>query len=210
MTRGLGDNVKEMIKYSMFPVYIRFRDDKLAGDYKCDLVKKQLAHGMMSWDKGSEDKMINKPLSDMAVQQCPRITNIVCIGHGSLGRSSDSMFQHIAASPIAEKLMALYEDLGKPLAAPIDIVAQDPSYTANDKHLLSLLPRPICVVTDPEGFLAINENSLVVSCCPAIPVKQIVADLAADWSFGKGPAAVIWNNSSWDEKHGGVDVVTYP
>jgi hypothetical protein len=40
-------------------------------------------------------------------------------------------------------------------------------------------------------------------------VKQIVADLAADTTSGKGPAAVLWNTDLWDVKHGGVNVVTY-
>jgi len=55
--------------------------------------------------------------------------------------------------------MALYEDFGKPLTGAIDIVAQDPSYTENDKHLLSLLPRPIRVVTDPEGYTKMSDGN---------------------------------------------------
>jgi hypothetical protein len=48
-----------------------------------------------------------------------------------------------------------------------------------------------------------------MSCYPTVPVKQIVADLAADSLSGKGPAALLWNNSEWDEEHGGVDTVTF-
>jgi hypothetical protein len=48
-----------------------------------------------------------------------------------------------------------------------------------------------------------------MSCYPTVPVKQMVADLAADSVSGKGPAALFRNDSSWDEKHGDTDTVTY-
>jgi len=73
---GLGDNFKERMKYSMFPVSIRFRNDKIADEYNLNMVKKDLAYGMMPWDKGIKSKMIDKSLRDMAVQQCIQITKI--------------------------------------------------------------------------------------------------------------------------------------
>lgn len=48
-----------------------------------------------------------------------------------------------------------------------------------------------------------------MACYPAIPVKQMIADLAANSTSGKGPAAIFVENASWDDEHGGVEVVTY-
>ena len=107
---------------------------------------------------------------------------------------------------MAKELTAMYEQSGTPLNEPITIIAQDPVYTRDDVTILSHLPVRISIVSDPDGFLAIDESTLVMSLYPNVPVKQIVADLAAE---GKGPAAMFWNDDSWDIEHGGVDIVTY-
>jgi hypothetical protein len=62
-------------------------------------------------------------------------------------------------------------------------IFQDPIYTEGDITALRQLgPR---VVNDPQGFLAIDEETLVVSINPSTPVRQIVADLAK-------PAMMVW------------------
>ncbi|KAI4666768.1 uncharacterized protein J4E79_002808 [Alternaria viburni] len=142
-----------------------------------------------------------------------RISNIVCIGLGTLHtldpNKNNPIIQHVVASALAQYLTRMYEAEGMPLEKPIRIIAQDPAYTLRDRQILSKLPVPIEVVTDPEGFLAINESSLVYSAFAMVPVKQIVADLAAATPDGKGPAALFVNNDFRDKIHGNVDRAVY-
>jgi hypothetical protein len=138
-----------------------------------------------------------------------QIHNVVCVGHDNLGYYTASITQHSATYSIADDLTKLFEELGKLPETPITIFAQDSGYTANDNEIPSRFPILIKVLENPEGFLAISDNSLVVSCYSSAPVKQIVADLAADTTTGKGPAAILWNDGLRDDKNGGVDVVTY-
>ncbi|KAL3474629.1 hypothetical protein BJX99DRAFT_260229 [Aspergillus californicus] len=61
--------------------------------------------------------------------------------------------------------------------------AQDPAYSKTDDAVLA--KSGVEVVEDPEGFLQIDDNSLVFSCSPNICVKQIVAEIAR-------PLVLIW------------------
>jgi hypothetical protein len=202
--------MEEMVQYSRFAVYIRFRQTEMPQDYDLDLMLRQLAFGTMLWNKSLERTVVIHALRKIMELHTVEIDNIVCLGHGSLGCGVSSIMQHIVVSSIAWELTTLYEEQNRSSHTPVVIVSQDPAYTENDRGLLLGLPIPIRIVPDPEGFLAINDNSLVMSCFPVIPVKQIVADLAADSISGKGPAAVLWNNSWWDEQLGNVDLVNYP
>lgn len=69
----------------------------------------------------------------------------------------------------------------------IGCFVQDPEYTEVDKTILN--EHNITLLEDPWGFLKIDERSVVVSCAPSIPVKQIVLDLAR-------PAIIIWDRVS--------------
>jgi hypothetical protein len=202
--------VEEMIEYCNFPVYIHFHDMQNTEEYYIDIMIKQLElAGMLRYISYGRKKM-SEALRSMVAKGTAQITNLICPAHGSLGDGEQSIMQHVVSSGIAKELEDLYEEYGVPLDSPTSIVAQDPAYTDNDKNLPSGLPVSIRVVLDPEGFLAINVTSLVVSFYPSVPVKQVIAGMPADSATGKGPAAMLWNNSTWQDTHGGVDVVTYP
>ena len=195
-----------MLKFIKFTVYIHFREPQTSDDYDANELIPLLCMVILSWAVSSPAAMLAealRPMKDMA-----QVTNIVCIGHGSLWRGHESIIQHLAACSIAKELTIIYEEAGRPLNAPIQIFAQDPDYTENDKRLLSCLNPPIRVINDPEGFLAIDQSTLVMSCYPTVPIKQIIGDLAVAMN-SCGPAALLLNNADWDTAHGGVDVVTY-
>ena len=138
------------------------------------------------------------------------ISNIVCIGMGTLHgnglESTLSMVKHIVATTLAEELTRLYKKNGVPLEKPITIIAQDSTYTKRDRELLSGLPVPMQTVADPEGFLAIDESSLVFSNYVGDPVKHLIADLATEAPHGKGPAALFLNK---EKSLGNVDLIGY-
>ncbi|EAW23649.1 uncharacterized protein NFIA_023600 [Aspergillus fischeri NRRL 181] len=60
---------------------------------------------------------------------------------------------------------------------------QDPGYSKTDRLVLE--KSDIKVLEDPEGFLEMDDASLVFSCGPNICVKEIVADIAR-------PSILIW------------------
>lgn len=55
---------------------------------------------------------------------------------------------------------------------------QDPSYTADDEPFLQNLG--LEQLEDPEGFLRVDEHTLVCSIKARIPVMQIIADIMED------------------------------
>lgn len=61
--------------------------------------------------------------------------------------------------------------------------AQDPAYDELDKIVLE--ERGIKVIEDPCAWLEVDEQSILFSCGPNVPVKEIVADITR-------PAVVIW------------------
>ncbi|KAJ5690103.1 hypothetical protein N7462_004495 [Penicillium macrosclerotiorum] len=74
--------------------------------------------------------------------------------------------------------------------------AQDPIYKSMDKAILR--EHGVEVVNDPRAWLEIDDTSIVFSCAPDVPVKEIVADIAR-------PAVVIWeqvDHEDADQKGG--------
>jgi hypothetical protein len=70
--------------------------------------------------------------------------------------------------------------------------AQDPGYDDIDRSILN--EHGIKAVEDPEGFLVVDDSSIVLAFAPEVPVMQIVTDLAK-------PAAMIWPRvEACDEK----------
>jgi hypothetical protein len=72
----------------------------------------------------------------------------------------------------------------------IKCYAQDPAYSAIDKSLLE--QAGVKVLVDPEAFLEVDESTVVLSFCPNVCVRQVVADIAR-------PAMMIWDTVSWDK-----------
>ncbi|RDW63246.1 uncharacterized protein DSM5745_10357 [Aspergillus mulundensis] len=67
----------------------------------------------------------------------------------------------------------------------VQCYAQDPAYDAAD--LAVLQQSGVEVVEDPDGFLHLDNASLLFSCSPNICVKEIVADMAR-------PPIIIWTD----------------
>jgi hypothetical protein len=67
--------------------------------------------------------------------------------------------------------------------SPVECYAQDPMYQDADREILGTAG--VQVVDDPEGFLKVDETSVVVTFAPGFPLREIVADIAR-------PAVIIW------------------
>ena len=115
------------------------------------------------------------------------ITKIVAFGLGTLGKTNlgqlpvRSYAQHAATLTIA----AVLKERNISQGLDVQCFSQDPWYNETDIEFLGGLG--ITVLKDPEGFLEIDEQTLVFSVGPDVPVRQIVADV--QW-----PAAMVWNS----------------
>jgi hypothetical protein len=192
---GSDDELKQQLlrSYSLVYSYRYSHEDAEVPGYSD--VNRMWAEARTNWQQSPACEELRAVFQ--GCQSLPKVTRIVCLGLGSFEVAVTrvdndeeagldglplrrSMTQHAAAITVAEVL-------GKQLpgARPV-IMAQDPAYSALAKRILK---EDGIEVIDGYGSLAftlIDEETLVFSCCPNIPVKQIVADIAR-------PAAMIWD-----------------
>lgn len=121
-----------------------------------------------------------------AAPRMPAVTKIVAFAMGTISlrdhpnRSyTRSLQQHALVLAIRSILDEEREEGRGGLAC----FAQDPEYSEVDKAVLR--EHGITVLEDPQGFLDVDEGSVVLSFSPNVPVKQIVADIAR-------PAMIMW------------------
>ncbi|KAM7207200.1 hypothetical protein V8F20_002466 [Naviculisporaceae sp. PSN 640] len=117
----------------------------------------------------------------------PRVSKIVAFACGAIVDSPRAqmdemtvfrrMMQHAFVLTLRECLQR------KQQGRPVRLLAQDPGYHDADKQVLRRAN--IEIVDDPDGWLEVDQNTLVFSIRPAVPVRQIIADIAA-------PAVMIW------------------
>ncbi|OHW92897.1 hypothetical protein CSPAE12_08521 [Colletotrichum incanum] len=90
---------------------------------------------------------------------------------GSSNGSSEirSHVQHAVALTMARIL-------GEHIGREVRCYSQDPAYTQATIEFLK--SRNIMVLHDPQGFIDVDESTLVFSVAPSVPVKQIVTELA--------------------------------
>lgn len=68
--------------------------------------------------------------------------------------------------------------------------AQDPGYRSVDEEVLK--EHGVEVIEDPRAWLEIDDESIVFSVSPNVPVKEIVADIAR-------PAIIIWERVGFED-----------
>ncbi|KAK1967990.1 hypothetical protein LY78DRAFT_730720 [Colletotrichum sublineola] len=142
-----------------------------------------------TWQASPQFQELKNILSSVLI---PNVINkIICFGLGDLAPDSDddkyslysehseprSHIQHAVA-------LTLAQILGGRTGREIRCYSQDPAYTQASIEFLK--SRHIMVLNDPQGFLDVDEYTLVFSVAPTVPVKQIVTDLAR-------PAIIVWD-----------------
>lgn len=133
-----------------------------------------------------ESEQFDKLKSILITEETPEIRKVIGFGCGEMivpngdgPRCHRPSFQHAL-------ILSLRDILRDKLGASdkIDCYAQDPAYTASDKTVLE--GSGINILENPEGFLEVDDSSVVFSCSPNVPVKQIVSEVSR-------PAIMIWN-----------------
>jgi hypothetical protein len=162
------------VVHEVYPVK---REDKIR---KRDDVAESFNNARIAWEASETCKIFKSGLSNNASGH--KINRIVGFACGSLTQSRPrAAFQHALLVTAKEWL----ENRDKQLQdeAPT-FYLQDPDYTTVDKKILAE-DYGFKVVPEPDGFLEVDERSIVLSIAPTIPIKYIIAGIAS-------PAIVIW------------------
>ncbi|KAF2706066.1 hypothetical protein K504DRAFT_460151 [Pleomassaria siparia CBS 279.74] len=124
------------------------------------------------------------------------IRKIVGIGLGPIREDKHlygGILQYMAVFTIAATLDAANRAVDAN-HAKIRIILQDPAYQPKDKMLLEWLYRgQVEMMRDPDGILAIDESTLVISAFlpNSVPLMQVIADM---FDPGTGPAGIMVDN----------------
>ena len=148
------------------------------------------------WIASSARRQLVEAFRETA-KTCAPITQVVCFGMGALNLKKNwyqSAIQYMAIFSIIQALDQYYHqaDSSRPL---IKLVLQDPNYETKDHEILRKLfnsNNDISFVSDPDGLLAIDVGTLVVTAYLPfqMPLVQIIADLFSE-NPDQGPAAIL-------------------
>ncbi|KAI2614933.1 hypothetical protein GGR54DRAFT_615385 [Hypoxylon sp. NC1633] len=114
------------------------------------------------------------------------LDKIVAFALGPLARESREVDRPTAQHALVSVLHSSLVQRGI-LSATSRRYLQDPIYEKMDMDALS--SEGFTVLDDPQGFLVLDESSVLVSISPNVPVKQIVADICR-------PGIIIWYRES--------------
>jgi hypothetical protein len=117
----------------------------------------------------------------MLPQTVNKIVAFACSSMAPNHLQERSVMQHAMVLTILDILQRRRRDEQQP---DIRCIAQDPFYTDTDEEILE--GAGVTVVQDPRGFLEVDDQTVVVSISPDIPMRQIIADVAR-------PAVLIWD-----------------
>ncbi|RYN27050.1 hypothetical protein AA0116_g3909 [Alternaria tenuissima] len=155
-----------------------------------------MMHTKRLWKESSSRRKLREEFEETA-KRCAPITQVVCFGLGALNLNKKfyhSAIQYMAVFSIIQTLNEFYRQTDSNRPA-IKLVLQDPNYEIKDHQILKRLSNDgdnISFVSDPEGLLAIDAGTLVVTAFLPVqmPLVQIVADLFSK-DPTEGPAAII-------------------
>jgi SRR1 len=121
-----------------------------------------------------------------------RISKIVGLACAPIADSRPERWAHRSAfqHALILTLHTVFDKKNKGRPDRIRCYAQDPAYTEIDESILK--ESGITVLDNPQAFLEVDDFTVVVSCAPNVPVKQIISDLAR-------PAVMIWDRIGEDE-----------
>ncbi|KAJ5942958.1 hypothetical protein N7516_003126 [Penicillium verrucosum] len=105
-------------------------------------------------------------------------------GQGPCEGCGEILYDNIHRSAVQHSIMITIRDRIEEITnKKIQLYAQDPCYTAIDTWALA--QHDCKVLEDPQALLEIDDNSVLFSCCPALPLKEITVDFAR-------PVMLIW------------------
>ncbi|KAL4913969.1 hypothetical protein BDW62DRAFT_213791 [Aspergillus aurantiobrunneus] len=174
------ESLKRDLEWSLSRAYFPIGIARLVKDLDAGLESFDAI--LQEWEDSSTWKEIKSTLLSLGLEeQIGKVIGMACGGFTATSEFKGSKRSAIQnAFLVSLKRMFQESDLG---IESLGCYVQDPLYTRTDEAVLE--KSDIKVVEDPEGFLEMDDASLVFSCAPNICVKQIIADIAR-------PAILIW------------------
>ncbi|EFR04284.1 hypothetical protein MGYG_07293 [Nannizzia gypsea CBS 118893] len=158
-----------------------------------DIVKSAFKQALEQWESSETCLNLQSTLSKMTFHPDLKITKIVAFACGEItGRFSDAPNDELGklfwenSSAQHALILTLQKSLSHLSKAnqAIQCFMQDPSYTPLDSEVLA--EYGVNTLNDPEGFLEVDDTTVIISCAPDIPVKEIIVDIAR-------PAMMFWD-----------------
>ncbi|KAK4190876.1 hypothetical protein QBC35DRAFT_471252 [Podospora australis] len=146
-----------------------------------DHVRYRYAMEKNLWQESVQGSELLYTLS--AVPQLPPISKIVAFACGSLTWDDEGGTRNARQHAVVLSLRQFLKDKQQRLILPCLI--QDPEYMDWDRQLLQDQDGMV-IVDDPEGFLEVDDQTLVFAIAPNVPVRQVIADIAR-------PGIMIWD-----------------
>ncbi|KAK2875177.1 hypothetical protein FQN49_001714 [Arthroderma sp. PD_2] len=141
-----------------------------------DVVKAEFTEGLEQWESSKTCLDLQATVKKIKFPCGFKIDKIIAFACELCRKRS--LYQHGLIRTLRKALSNLEG------CQDIRCLAQDPAYTSIDIEVLEAFE--ISTLDDPEGFLQIDDTTLVVSMMPDVPVKEIVADIAR-------PAMIVWD-----------------
>lgn len=138
----------------------------------------------VEWESSNLHRRLITLLTTHAGKGAQRVDQIICFGLGAPvsfehpRAQHRSYVQHLAACTICD-IFAKQQGGIRPA-----MFAQDPEYEAIDTSYLSE-HFDCTVLSDPDGFKALDGGTFVITAAPNVPVRQIALDMTHD---SDGPA----------------------
>ncbi|CAE7021586.1 Transposase protein [Pyrenophora teres f. teres] len=195
-------------KHLTFPYAIATYQRRFNTEHRSSKAMKQYWQALLRtkdfWFASSSRLLLQDLLTSLAKTHAP-ITKIVCFGLGAINLDKawyQSAVQYMAMFTIIGALEKQYKETD-PSRAGIKLLLQDLNYETKDYELISKLwpgkKEDLVFVSDPDGLLAIDAGTIVVSAYLPIqvPLVQIIADLFHG-EPGSGPAMIIGDDMNLD------------
>lgn len=140
-----------------------------------------------TWE--ASESFLKLKSSMAATASLPGITKIIAFACSSM---SDGNHRRQRSASQHALILGLRNMLGASQpGVHIKCFAQDPAYSEVDAAVLA--EAGITVVDDPQGFLEVDDQSVVLSFSPNVPVRQIITDLAR-------PVVLAWDTVLTEEE----------
>jgi hypothetical protein len=185
----LADSIEEHSQANDTPAYCCPIDITTACTPDChhEKVDQEAEHWIQHWHNSASRKRILDAMRSVLKESEP-ITQIICFGLGMLGdpdgpHCRQAYEQHLLTCDIRNLVRSL-NSTNPNVSVPTFV--QDPAYCGRCAEIIRSLD--LTIVEDPDGFLKVTKNTLVVTFSPNVPVRQIVTDLTFT---DNGPAAML-------------------
>lgn len=135
------------------------------------------------WEESQQCRTLRSLLEASTIRH--QVTKLIAFACGTM--LSPEVRQNSRASYQHALILTLRDIFSKKQdpSTKIECFAQDPSYTDIDKSILQ--GAGVGILNDPNGFVEVDDNTLLITFAPNVPVKQIIADLAR-------PVLIIWDS----------------